>query len=282
MDIPTGEDALLAIIDRHFPNLPGIGGPARGDDCAVLAGPDALLVSTDLFFEDVHFRTGYFLHEEIGHKALAVNISDIAAMGGRPLHFSMGLGLPQGISLEFFSSLCSGIALLAAEHGLFLSGGDLSASERLLLSITITGTYWPETGGNPPCFLKRAVARPGDAIFCVGAIGLACVGLALLESRGRAAIGEFPAACAAHLKPMPLVNGGRCLALAAKASGEADRFGLMDVSDGLARDLEPLGLTAAPGDVDLGGVQPDVWEAVVGVDTEVLGLLFVHSGESVI
>ncbi len=234
-----GEDAFLTVLDRWFPDSPGRA-RLRGDDCAVLGCPPRLLVSTDLFFEDVHFRTRYFSPEEIGHKALAVNISDIAAMGGQPLGFSLGLGLPPAVDFDFFSAFCAGMSRLAAEHGLYLSGGDLSAADRLLISVTIWGGAWPENAAPLPSFLRRAVAKAGDRIFCVGPIGLARAGLALLESDGRTALESYPLACAAHLVPRPKAAEGRLLAAAAARHGLAERIGLMDVSDGLARDLPRL------------------------------------------
>ncbi len=247
---PAGEDAFLAVLDRWFPDSPGSPDRTRlrGDDCAVLDCPPRLLMSTDLFFEDVHFRTRYFSPEEIGHKALAVNVSDIAAMGGRPLGFSLGLGLPPAVDFDFFSAFCAGMSRLAAEHGLYLSGGDLSAADRLLISVTIWGGAWPENATLPAPFLRRAVAEEGDRIFCAGRIGLARAGLALLESDGRAALQSSPLACAAHLTPRPKVTEGRILATAAGKHGITERIGLMDVSDGLARDLPRLigpGLGAA-------------------------------------
>ena len=88
------EDGILACLGRHFPQT----GPSlllgRGDDCAVLRGGKPLAVSSDLFLEDVHFRRSYFTPEETGYKALAVNVSDLAACGARPAAFTLCLGLP--------------------------------------------------------------------------------------------------------------------------------------------------------------------------------------------
>jgi len=94
----ASEDSILACLARHFPATHPSLLLGRGDDCAVLKAGTPLCVSSDLFLEDVHFRRSYFTPEEIGHKALAVNVSDIAACGGRPLAFTLALmmWMPRG------------------------------------------------------------------------------------------------------------------------------------------------------------------------------------------
>ena len=96
----ASEDSILACLARHFPATHPSLLLGRGDDCAVLKAGTPLCVSSDLFLEDVHFRRSYFTPEEIGHKALAVNVSDIAACGGRPLAFTLALGLPDDVVLQ--------------------------------------------------------------------------------------------------------------------------------------------------------------------------------------
>lgn len=222
------EDDFLACIDRHFPNTHRHMVVGRGDDCAVLACPDRLCVSTDLFLEDVHFRCSYFRPEEIGHKALAVNVSDVAAMGGVPLGFSLALMTPPGMTRDFADALFSGMAGVAAAYGMTLTGGDLSRADRLGLSITVWGEAVPGRR-----FLRRGGCRPGDVVFTVGDIGLARTGFLALEATGRTAFGLYPAACAAHLTPQPQVATGQLLA-------RYPDIALMDLSDGLARDVPRL------------------------------------------
>lgn len=137
-------------------------------------------MSSDLFLEDVHFRRSYFTPEEIGHKALAVNVSDIAACGGRPLAFTLALGLPDDVDALWLDRFFSGMAALAQEQRLALAGGDLSRSPFLHVSITIWGESY--TGGD---FLVRGGSMPGDSLFVVGRPGLARVGLQVLEKEGR-------------------------------------------------------------------------------------------------
>jgi len=227
--VPASEQAFLALIDRHFPNAHRHMPLGRGDDCARLSCPESLVLSGDLFIENVHFRTSYFSGADIGHKALAVNISDIAAMGCRPLGFSLGLMVPPATPEgpgDFWDDLFSGMAALAARFDLPLTGGDLSAAPMLGLNITIWGEPGPDGR-----VLERRQCRPGDTLFVVGAFGLVRAGLLALEERGPDAERDFPAAVGAHRRPMPLVDEG--LALAAIPGVR----GLMDVSDGLARDL---------------------------------------------
>lgn len=229
------EDHILALLDEYFPR----GHPAlflgRGDDCAELVPGAAMAVSTDLFIEDVHFRRSYFLPEEIGHKALAVNLSDLAAAGAAPLGFSMGLVIPPELSEEELRGIFSGMSNLAACYALPLIGGDISRGSRLSFCITVMGS--PVAAGAP--FLRRD-PKPGESLFVIspGAeckLGLARLGLEQLEEKGRPRIRPLSAAAAALLMPEPLLAAGAALARA--AAQHSAHIALMDISDGLARDL---------------------------------------------
>ena len=235
------EDAILHLLARHFPATHPSLLLGRGDDCAVLRGGQPLCVSTDLFLEDVHFRRAYFTPEDMGHKALAVNISDVAACGGRPLAFTLGLGLPDYADMDWLDLFFRGMAALAGRHRMALAGGDLSRSDRLHICITVWGE--PLSDGAP--FLLRGGSMPGDCLFLVGLPGLARVGLQEMEARGRAALEHWPAACAAHLRPEPQVDAGLMLA---RAGLTARPPALMDLSDGIMRDLPRLlGISGATG-----------------------------------
>ncbi len=228
----TSEDQILAVINRHFPACHPRLLLGRGDDCCVLSAEGALAVSTDLFLENTHFRRAYFSPQDIGWKSLAVNISDLAAAGAKPVGFSLGLALPPNEDLELVDGLFAGMAELANPFDLSLTGGDLSRAEGLHLCVTIFGDTSPEG------ILGRGKAKPGDSVFLVGQTGLARVGLEVLERMGRAGIELFPAACRAHLRPVPRVREGLVIAELQKIRG--GRIGLMDVSDGLIRDLPRL------------------------------------------
>lgn len=234
----VSEDHILARIASHFPNE----GPdvllGRGDDCAVLGVSGPLCVSTDLFMEDVHFRRSYFTPEDIGWKALAVNLSDLAADGARPMGFTVGLSLPPDADMALVDGLCAGMAELAAQASVPLVGGDLSRADKLHLCLTVFGQAEKT--------LLRGEAQPGDVIFLIGRTGLARAGLMLFEEQGRAALNGWPIPCEAHLRPAPrLKEGMRLSRLAAdwgrgKGDPACGRLGLMDLSDGLARDLPRL------------------------------------------
>ncbi|WP_291323601.1 thiamine-phosphate kinase [Desulfonatronospira sp.] len=217
------EDHFLEIVNSLFPREHPHMVVGRGDDCAVLKCPASLCMSSDLFLEDVHFRTRYFTPEDIGHKALAVNLSDLAAGGARPLGFNLNLIWPVYLDEEFCRSMLSSMAELGAKFKLALTGGDLSFGKSLGLAVCI----W---GKSPARQMLRGKAEPGDVLFVVGKAGLAACGLSLLEENDPG-LDRYPECVAQHLRPRPLVREGQVLA------GIEEVKGLMDVSDGLARDL---------------------------------------------
>lgn len=225
----TSEDDFLACIASLFPNSHALLALGRGDDCAEIICPPQMAVSTDLFVEDIHFRRAYFSPFEIGYKAMAVNISDIAAAGAKPLGVSIGLVAPTPFPREEALGILEGIRKAAADHDIALTGGDLSRGDKLVFCATIWGAPVKQDGESP-LFLRRGPVSPGHVLFLCGRIGLARAGLLLLEERGAAAKRDYPASCGAHLMPGPRVAAGMALA-------SAPNCRLMDVSDGLARDL---------------------------------------------
>ena len=229
---PLSEDRILACLAGYFPQAHPSLLLGRGDDCAVLKAERPLCVSSDLFLEDIHFRRSYFSPEDTGYKALAVNVSDLAGCGARPLAFTLCLGLPAWVEMDWLNRFFSGMAELAGKHRMALAGGDLSRSASLHVSITV----WGEAA-EPGSFLARGGSMPGDILFLVGPLGLARVGLARLEEQGREALNQWPAACAAHLRPVPQVDAGLMLS---RAGYNARPPALMDLSDGILRDLPRL------------------------------------------
>lgn len=204
-----------------------------GDDCAVLApAPGAALVATtDMLLEDVHFRRRWAEPADIGWKALAVNLSDIASMGARPRWALVALACPETTEDEEVEAFFEGLLALAAIHEVTVVGGDTSASPGgWLVNITLLG----ETT-HPPAL--RSAARPGDVVAVTGPLGKAAAGLAVLEAP-QAPPGIDPAVLArlteSHLRPRPRVAEGQWLA----ASGLVGA--MMDLSDGLATDLGRL------------------------------------------
>jgi thiamine-monophosphate kinase len=222
----SSEDQFLAAISGRFPNVHPHMILGRGDDCAAIACPETTLLTTDLFIEDVHFKRAYFSPEDVGHKALAVNASDMAAMGGLPLGFSLGLAGPPSTPAAYWERVLDGMAALAGDLDIPLVGGDLNACDRIVLAVTLWGAPGP-TGR----VLGRGGCQTGDVLFVIGDLGLAACGLEVLNGKGPDAAKEFPDSAAAHLRPEPRVKEGLAMARVPEVRG------LMDVSDGLLRDL---------------------------------------------
>ncbi|MBO0800295.1 MAG: thiamine-phosphate kinase [Blastocatellia bacterium] len=210
-----------------------------GDDAAILRERSGreMLLSVDLLVEDVDFKLAYAVPRWLGHKSLAVSLSDIAAMGGTPRFSLLTLGLPRGdrVSQAFLEEFFAGYFALAEEHAVTLIGGDLSSTpDRLLIDSCVIG--------NSPAgqAIKRSGARPGDSIYVTGRLGAAAAGLQLLrqgvsaKEAGENARSLEQSAVRAHLRPEPRVAFGRRLV----ADGLA--HALIDVSDGLAQDLAHL------------------------------------------
>ncbi len=225
----TSETEFLSIIDAYFPNRHKQLLLGRGDDAAIIRCPGKLCVSTDLFMEDVHFRRSYFRPEDIGYKALAVNISDMAAMGAKPLGFTLAITAPRNTPATFWKRVVAGMAELALAYDLPLVGGDLNRSCGIGLSITI----WGESGASGR-FLQRGKAKPGNILFLVGRLGLASAGLGVLEDMDEEALSRWPKATAAHLRPEMYLES------ALKLAAIDGMTSFMDVSDGLAQDVPRL------------------------------------------
>jgi len=225
-----------------------------GDDAAALAPSPGhmLLISTDALVEGIHFDLDYFRPEDLGWKALAVNLSDIAAMGGRPLGFTTSLALPKETPPGFVTRLYRGMLKLAEPSGTVLLGGDLCASPgTLFLDVTMLGEVKSEQ------VRTRENARPGDSLFVTGELGASAIGLELLRRfPGRARY--YPRLAGRHLRPMPRNRMGRWLAADGCASA------LIDLSDGLSTDLHHLCQASGVGAVieadriPLPGISPKV------------------------
>ncbi len=216
------EEDFLQLIDTVFPNEHEALLVQRGDDCAVLRCKETACLSSDLFLEESHFRLDYFSPRDIGYKCLAVNISDISAMGARPQGFSLSLMVPSGVSRGFWENFFYGLAELASEHGMYLAGGDLCRSRQMGMDVTV----W---GGSESRYLRRRQGRSKDLLFLLGPLGLARTGFSVLESKCSAQ--GYERAVRAHLRPRLYVGQ------AAQLAAVPEVRGLMDVSDGLARDL---------------------------------------------
>ena len=222
-----GECGLIERLRRRLGPPPARVLVGIGDDAAAVAGSGAtLLLTTDTLLEGVHFRTTTATSRQIGAKAMAANLSDIAAMGGEPRWVLVALAVPAGLEVADVDELYAGMEEMAARHGAALIGGDTSASpDRIVLALTVVG----EVEGTP---LTRRGARPGDAILVTGELGAAAAGLALLEGDGAGLAPQERAPLEqAHRAPTPRVREGRLI----RQSGVATA--MIDLSDGLAGDL---------------------------------------------
>ena len=247
-----------------------------GDDAAVvdLGGP--AVVTHDMLVEGVHFRLATTGMEDLGRRAVAVNLSDLAAMGAEPVAVIVGLGLPRGFSDDGRAdALSAGVEREAAAHGVTVAGGDVTASPVLVIGVTAIGRPWP---GVAP--LRRAGARAGDLLCVTGALGASAAGLALLEDPALLpGLPERDALVRAHLLPVPRIAAGRAL-----AAGGARA--MLDLSDGLGLDAGRLSrasglrgridldaIPLAPGVEELAralGRDPLVLAATGGEDYELL------------
>ncbi len=222
-----------------------------GDDCAVTrCEPGRLrLLTTDLLIERVHFLRDAITPGQLGAKALAVNLADIAAMGGTALDAFVSIAIPKDVPLAYLDALYDGMKALARQFDVNILGGDTSGSRAdLVVNIALTGEVAEDR------ILYRSGARIGDILFVSGPLGDSAGGLdALLRGRSDAS----PAArelVRRHHEPQPHLEEGRAIA----ASGLA--HAMLDVSDGLAADLPHL--------CDRSEVGAEVWEAELPLSPE--------------
>lgn len=221
-----GERALLARIRARLPK-PGTDVVVGvGDDAAVVTGVKhaQVVLTTDALIEGVHFDRAIASAADIGHKALAVNLSDLAAMGATPAWALLSLALPDGTAVEEVEALVDGLVTLARAEGTALVGGNLTRSPGpLVVDVTAVGTVHPRR------VLRRDGGRAGDELFVSGTIGAGAAGLEILRSHERST--QFPLAAACierYRRPDPRVRLGRAIAQARAARAA------MDSSDGLA------------------------------------------------
>jgi len=212
-----------------------------GDDAAALRSSPAalLLATTDMLIEGVHFDLSYTDFYSLGWKSAAVNLSDIAAMGGIPRFCLTSLAIPPHISVEQITEFYRGFNALLRTHKTILAGGDTCSSlSGLVISVTVLGEAKRKK------VLPRSGARRGDKIFVTGTLGDSAAGMEFLRlrnSRGRTTRNKSPniqtlkspiaELVEKHLRPVPRVEWGKTIALAGCASA------MIDISDGLSSDL---------------------------------------------
>jgi thiamine-monophosphate kinase len=223
----------LALIERIASRTALHPGTALGigDDAAILDLGGEAVVTHDMLVEGVHFRRETCSASDLGAKAVAVNLSDLAAMGVEAVAVVVGLGLPPGcVASGMADALTAGIEEMASAHTVTVAGGDVTTSPVLVIGVTAIGR--PHPGVTP---LRRSGGQEGDLLCVTGRLGASAAGLALIEDpllapgepQRRALIG-------AHLRPEPRLAAGRTL-----AAGGARA--MMDLSDGLLLDAARLG-----------------------------------------
>jgi len=252
-----------------------------GDDCAILKPPPnhELLVTTDFSLEDRHFRRAWHNPASIGHRTLARGLSDLAAMGAKPLAAFLSLALPKSIARTplFLDGFLDGLLALAAAHNVPLAGGDTAQSpaDLILADIILTGSA--PTGRA----LRRSTASPGDLLYVTGALGGAAAELAALSKRRKPSRPTSPSlttthyslpTASPHLFPQPRLAVGQTLLRRRLATA------CIDVSDGLSTDLAHL-CTAShvSAELDLAALPLHPLAAALDDRAQITALL--HGGE---
>ncbi|HYN95086.1 MAG TPA: thiamine-phosphate kinase [Pilimelia sp.] len=226
----AGEFGLIERVTARLPTGPTVlVGP--GDDGAVVAAPDGRVVaSTDVLVEGRHFRRDWSSATDVGHRAAAANLADIAAMGATPTALLVALCVPPGLDAQWAEELADGLAAESALVGACVVGGDMSSSPTMTIAVTALG----DLGGRHP--VLRSGARPGDVLAMAGRIGYAAAGYTVL-SRG-------------FRTPKVLVEAYRRPRVRYVAGPEAAQLGataMIDISDGLVADLGHLATASGVG-----------------------------------
>jgi len=225
------ERRLIETIERMTATRPGVVF-GIGDDAAVLGTDPPLLAAHDMLVEDVHFTRSTASAGDVGYKALAVNLSDIAAMGGVPMAALVGLGLPDDVGDSDVTAFYEGMEFLAARFGVTIAGGDLTRAAVITIGVTIIGQTPLDTAP-----VLRSGARPGDVVAVTGSIGGAAAGLELLRNPSLDVGAARDGLLIAHHRPTPRVGPGIALA-------EMGATAMLDCSDGLALDLHRLAVAS--------------------------------------
>lgn len=237
-----GEFGLIAQIASRLPPAPAAT-VGIGDDSAVLAAPDGNVVAAvDFLLEGRHFRRDWSTGFDVGVKAAARSLADIAAMGARPAALLVALAVPGDLTAGWPLELADGLAAECTRAGAGVAGGDTAQADSVIISVTALGSL---PSGQEP--VLRSGARPGDVVAVAGPLGHSAAGLALLA----AGVPGFPELVAAHLRPAPPYDAGL----------EAARLGataMIDTSDGLLADLghvadaSGVAIDVSAGALDLG------------------------------
>ena len=258
MSVPTVADcderALIARIRTRLAAPPSFVAVSIGDDAAVVIPEPrtADVLTTDTLVEGVHFTWALTSPEDVGAKAIAVNVSDIAAMGASPRVALLSLALPSSMPLAWFDALADGVAAAASEQRLTLVGGNLTRSPGpLMIDVTVVGTVHPRK------VLSRNGGRPGDELYVSGRVGAAAAGLKWLAANAErttrlveGAEGPLADAVRRWRRPDPRFRLGSLVGRTRSATA------CVDTSDGLADATRQIAEASGTGAVIDGGLVP--------------------------
>jgi thiamine-monophosphate kinase len=227
-----------------------------GDDCAILAPSRAQqIITVDSMVEGVHFRVEWTTPEALGGRALAVNLSDIAAMGGTPTACVVNLAIRPGLGVRFFDRLYAGLAKEAARAKTDVVGGNITRASEFAITITLIGEV-------PSGAMRRDSARAGDEIYVTSTVGDAAVGLRILQGKIKARGKAREYLVNRYLSPTARLEAGRRLARI------RPRPAAIDISDGLRQDLgHILERSGVGAEVELDAVpRSEAYLSVIGDD----------------
>ena len=251
-------ESLRRTVARLKPGEHAIVG--SGDDAAVVSSNDSFLVSTDTLVENHDFKLEWSTGFDLGFKAVASNLADIAAMGAKPTVLVVALVVPKTTKISWLESFADGLQAACDQlsPGAAVVGGDLASADQAVVSVTVHGTL----DGKKP--VLRSGAKVGDVVAVCGPLGKAACGLALLESGNQDLIRSYDDWVAAQLRPMPPIDQG----VVANAAGASS---MLDVSDGLIRDLGRIA-KASNVSVDIERSQLAGYEAMLDLPAQGLGV----------
>ncbi|CAB4551017.1 MAG: thiamine-phosphate kinase [Actinobacteria bacterium] len=217
-------ESLRRTVARLSPSNHAIVG--SGDDAAVIVADQSFVVSTDTLIENHDFKLDWSSSFDLGYKAVASNLADIAAMGAKPTALVVALVVPSSTKISWLEGFADGLdaACKQLAPGAGVVGGDLASGEQIVVSVTVHGSM---EGRSP---VLRSGAKAGDVVAVAGTLGKSSCGLALLQSGNKDLINSYDDWVSYHLRPEPPIQQGVEAAIAGATS-------MLDVSDGLSQDL---------------------------------------------
>lgn len=217
-------ESLRRTVARLSPSHHAIVG--SGDDAAVIVADQSFVVSTDTLIENHDFKLDWSSSFDLGYKAVATNLADIAAMGAKPTALVVALVVPNSTKISWLEGFADGLdaACKQLAPGAGVVGGDLASGEQIVVSVTVHGSM---EGRSP---VLRSGAKAGDVVAVAGTLGKSSCGLALLQSGNSDLVNSYDDWVSYHLRPEPPIQQG-------VEAAEAGATSMLDVSDGLSQDL---------------------------------------------